>query len=159
MFDEKFWVAVSFVILVVLIARPLLRLITTGLDNRSQKIKDELDKAVALREEAQAILADYKRKKEDALLEVEQIIEQAEHSAQHILETSRAELEESLNRRVEMAMQKIAQYKAQALQEVQGSTMDLAICAVQSLLKEELANNSVDASIDASVAEIDKKFH
>lgn len=158
-FDEKFWVFISFVIFVLLIIKPLTRTIVSGLDNRSQRIKDELERAVALREEAQAILADYKRKQQEALREAQRIIEQAESASQHMLEQSRIELEEALNRRVEMAMQKIAHYESLVLQEVRGNTVDLAIRAVTSILQEDLKKDTVDNSIELSIAEIDKRFH
>ena len=157
--DEKFWVALSFFIFILLVIRPVAKVIVSGLDNRSRRVKDELDRAVALREEAQAILADYKRRQQEALTEAQHIIEQAESSASHMLEEARQELEEALNRRVQMAMQKISQYESVVLQEVRGNTVNLAINAVTAILKEDLKKDAIDGLIEPSITEISKKIH
>ena len=63
----EFWVAVAFAIFVgVLIYLGAHKLIIDALDERAAKIKAELDEARRLREEAQSLLAEYERKKDDA---------------------------------------------------------------------------------------------
>jgi len=151
--------ATSFLIFVLLVAKPITRAVIGAVDNRCKRIKDELDRAVELREEAQAILADYKRKQQEALKEAENIVVQAEVLAKRLLEEARTDLEEALNRRVEIGMQKISMFQSSVLKEVQGQTVDLAIRAVTSILKEDLAKGSVDSLIEPSIVEIDQKFH
>ena len=64
--DPTFWTAVGFVIFVAAIARTVWRMATKALDDRAAGIRASLDDAAALREEAQAMLADYKRKQQGA---------------------------------------------------------------------------------------------
>ncbi len=77
MFDEKFWVGVSFLLFIALMWKPVGAFLGKALDSRSQKIKEELDRAVQLREQAQAILASYQRKHAEAVEEAEKIVEHA----------------------------------------------------------------------------------
>ena len=65
--DAEFWVAVAFVIFIgVLIKAGAHRLIIDGLDGRAARIKTELDEAKRVRDEAQALLAEYQRKRGEA---------------------------------------------------------------------------------------------
>lgn len=58
------WVAIGFVLFILmLIYFKVPGQITKILDNRAEKIKNELDEAKKLREEAQAMLADFQKKK------------------------------------------------------------------------------------------------
>lgn len=159
MFDEKFWVGVSFAILVALLYRPLSRVLTNGLDSRSQKIEEELERAVQLREEAQAILASYQRRQQEAIDEAGKIVSQAKASAGYMMEKARQDLEESLNRRVEIAMQKISLHEASVLQELRESTVELALKAAHQVIVEDMGKESLDETIHQSMEEMRKKFH
>ncbi len=59
MFDAAFWVAIAFVAFCAILAKFAYRRIIDALDARAQAISDQLDEAVRLREEAQALLASY----------------------------------------------------------------------------------------------------
>ena len=76
--EPEFWVAVAFVIFVgVLIYVGAHRKIFEALDQRSARIKAELDEARRLRDEAQTLLAEYQRKQGEAEREAEAIIAEA----------------------------------------------------------------------------------
>ena len=55
--DPKFWVAISFVLFVLLAGRTAWNAITKMLDARTARIRSELDEAVRLRAEAEAMMA------------------------------------------------------------------------------------------------------
>ncbi|RMF39078.1 MAG: F0F1 ATP synthase subunit B, partial [Alphaproteobacteria bacterium] len=80
--SPEFWVAVAFVIFVAATFRPLYRQAAAALDARAARIKNEIDEAQALREEAQALLAEYKRRQRAALKEAEEILEHARGEAE-----------------------------------------------------------------------------
>ena len=68
MFTEpEFWVAVAFVILMVVFAwLGIHRTVLTALDHRAQRIKTELDDARRLKEDAAKLLADYQARRASA---------------------------------------------------------------------------------------------
>ena len=88
--------------------------IAKTLDDRAEGIRNELDDAKRLREEAAEMLASYQRKQREAEAEAEAIIAQAKSEAKILKEESRKELTERLERRTAMAEQRIAQAEAQA---------------------------------------------
>ena len=51
MFNETFWVGLAFAIFVAVVFKPVSKKLSAALDDRAQKISDELDEAVRLREE------------------------------------------------------------------------------------------------------------
>lgn len=158
-FDEQFWVAVGFFTFIALIYKPLKKIILTTLDERAKRIRDELEQAMRLREEAQTILVSYQRKQQEAQDEAERIVEQARHEALRLSEQARKDLDEALNRRVESAMQKIAQFEVSMIQDIQEKAIDLAVRSVKQVLSEELSQTGVDNLIDKSIKEIETHFH
>jgi len=105
----ELWVLVSFVLFVALLVYyKIPNKLAKALDDRAGKIHAELDEARRLREEAQAILADYQRKQRDAEKEAEDIIAMARREARFYAEESQKALGESLQRRVRSAEEKIA---------------------------------------------------
>ncbi len=69
--SAEFWVLIAFIVFIGAVGKKAYVGITGGLDSRADKIKTEIDEAVRLREEAQALLAGYQRQQRDALKETE----------------------------------------------------------------------------------------
>jgi F-type H+-transporting ATPase subunit b len=153
------WVAVAFVIFVVLAWRPVVRMIGGSLDARSARIRAELDEARKLREEAQSLLAEYQRKQRDALKEAEDILAHAKDEAERLRREAAANLEAALARRERMAMDKIAQAEAQAVADVRNRAVDVAIAATGRLLAETVDARQSDALIDRSIDDLRRKLH
>ena len=73
--DPETWVAIAFVILMGVFAYiGVHRTVLKALDNRSARIKAELDDARRLRDEAAKVLAEYKTRRASAEREAEEIV-------------------------------------------------------------------------------------
>ncbi len=159
MFDAEFWVAVAFVLFVAAVARKGYRFITKGLDARAARIEAELEEAVRLREEAQALLAGYQRKQRDAARDAEEIVEHAKAEAARAAEQMERDLEAALARRTRLAESKIAQAEAQALAEVRDLAVDAAIGAARRLIAENMDEGGDEKLVDEAIAELGDKLH
>lgn len=160
MFESpEFWVALAFVVFVVAVFRPLRRAAVGALDARAARIRAEIEEAQTLREEAQKLLSDYKRKQRDALKEAEEILAQARAEAGHLREQAQQELEAALRRREQMALDKIAQAEAEALQEVRGHAVEVALAATGKLLAANLDGERSQALIDSAIRDLPGKLH
>lgn len=157
--NPETWVAIAFVIFVILAARPISRAIASGLDNRAAKIKAQLDEARALRDEAERLLADHQRKQIAAVKEAETILARAREEGERIQRESAANLEAAFARREKMAIDKIAQAEAQAVIDVRNQAIAVAIAAAAKLLKENIDAGKGDALIEDSIKELDRKLH
>ena len=157
--SPEFWVAVAFVIVLVGIAKPLSRQIFAGLDARSARIRQQLEEAQSLREEAQKTLAEYQRMQRGAIKEAEEILEHAKKEAAQLAERSKHDLEEQLRRRQEQAMEKIAQAEASALQEVRNQAVDVAVAATARLLQDRIDDTKAGALVDDAIRELPSKLN
>ncbi len=153
------WVAVAFVIFVVLVWKPAQKALLSALDARAARIDKELSEAARLREEAQALLAQYQRKHRDAMKEADEIITHARAEADRLAQQAARDLEASLKRREELAIQRIAQAEQQATADVRAAAVDVAIAATEQLLKEKLDGAKGDALIDQAIKELPAKLH
>jgi F-type H+-transporting ATPase subunit b len=150
--DPAFWVAVAFGIFMFLVIKPAGKIVIKALDDRSEKIKKELDEAVRLKDEAQAILLSYQRKQKEALEEAENIVKNAKREAERMVKDAHDELEASLNKRVEMTMQKINTYENSIVNEIRMQAVDEAVTRAYTLLDGKLTAAANTNLIENSVA-------
>lgn len=155
----EFWVAIGFVLFVGLVARTAVRVVSVALDERAKRIKDQIDEAARLAEEAHQLLATYERKQREAAEEAEAIVESARREADRLAERAAHDLERSLARREELAMERIAQAEQAALAEVRGRTVEIAMAATRQLLAERLTSAQANALIDQAIDELPRKLH
>jgi F-type H+-transporting ATPase subunit b len=153
--DPETWVAVGFFILVgVALYLKVPAMVTRALDERAERIRAELDEARRLREEAQALLAEYQRKQNDAAKEAEKIIALARDDANAFARESRLRLAESLERRRRLAEDKIARAEADAIEDVRRHAADVAIAAASRLLGQELSPAKAKGLIDDGIKSV-----
>lgn len=117
-----------------------------SLDERAGKIRNELEEARRLREEAQQLLAEYQRKRKEAEKEAADIVTAAKNEAGMLVEDARKKTEEYVQRRTVLAEQKIGQAEREAVAEVRASAVDLAVEAARKLL-----GDKVDAKTGADL--------
>jgi F-type H+-transporting ATPase subunit b len=156
----ELWVLVSFVLFVALLVYyKIPNKVAKALDDRAGKIHAELEEARRLREEAQTILADYQRKQRDAEKEAEDIIAMARREARFYAEESRKALNESLQRRVKLAEEKIARAEEQAVQDIRSRSVDAAVAAAEVLIARELKGKSAEDLVDKSIRDVAAKLN
>ncbi len=156
----EFWVAVSFVGFVALLLKfGVPALIGKALDKRADEIRTELEEAQKLREEAQAVLAEYQRKRRDAESEASDIITLAKEEAEQLAVETRVKLEESLERRLKMAELKIGQAEIQAMQDVRVATAEAAVAAAESVIAAKMTSKAQADLVAASIKELKSNFN
>jgi F-type H+-transporting ATPase subunit b len=157
--SPEFWVAVAFLIFIGAAFKKVREALNSALDERSGRIKAQLDEAQSLREEAQALLAEYQRKQRDAGEEAKAFVEHAKEEAERTREQAQADLEKSVKRREQQALDKIEQAEAAALKEVRDRAVDLAVAATAKLLSESVAADKGERLVDEAIAELPEKLH
>lgn len=160
MFDAPFWALVSLVIFFgIIVYLKVPGMLAGALDRRAQSIREELEQARRLREEAQALLADYQRRAREAEAEAEEIIDQAKREAAALSVEARKRTEEYVAGRTRLAEQKIAQAEAQALQEVRALSADVAVAAAEKILAARTKGDAGAELIDKAIGEVRAKLH
>lgn len=154
--EIAFVALVLFIILLVYLKVPAA--IMGALDSKSQAIAKELHDARKLREEAEALLAEYEAKRVAAEAEAKAIIDSAKEQAALVAEETRASMSAAIKRREQQAEDRIAQAEARAQADVRAAAADAALVAAEKLIRERLSDKAQSALVAEGVAEIGRKF-
>lgn len=157
--EAETWVAITWLIVVVLVARPVFRAISAALDLRRDKIRARLEEAERLRTDAQEMLATYQKKQRDALKEAEAIIGQAKAEAERLAAQASANLDDLLRRREQQAVERINQAETDALREVRNKAVDIAINATRKLIADNLSSEQASSLIDQAIKDLPNRLH
>jgi len=160
MFEAEFWVAAAFVIFVAVLGYfGVHRMLVKGIDDRRDRIKSELDEARRLKEEAQALLAQYRSKQQEAEREAQAIVASAKAEAERLAAAAETKLEEFVGRRTKMAETKIAQAEAQALADVRSAAAEAAAAAAEVILTRTVKGKIADDLITRGIADLKGKLN
>lgn len=158
--EAETWVAVAFALFVaLLIYLKVPAKVAAMLDERSTRIAKELAEAKKLREEAQALLNEYKKKRTQAEKDAEDIVALARKEAEAYAHETRAKLTETLERRTKQAEQKIAQAEQQAVKDVRTAATDVAISAATELLATATEGAKGAKLVEESIAAVKSRLN
>ena len=159
-FEPEFWVAVSFFMFLGLVLYlGAHKKIASALDARAAAIAKELAEAKRLREEAEKVLADYKRKEGDAAKEAQAIVSLATKEAEILAEETRRSMNEHFERRMKLAEDKIARAEAEALREVRNAAADAAVIAAQSLIAKSFTPETADKLVKQGIEALKSRLN
>ena len=128
-------------------------------DKKINAIETSIEEATKLREEAQDLLASYKRKLATAEKEAEDIIGEAREEALTLKAQMTKDLKSSLSRREKLALDRISQAENDASSEVRTMITDVALLATRQLLIENIDNKKADELINKSIVDLSSKLN
>ena len=159
-YTAEFWVAVSFFLFVAgLIYLGLHKKVATALDARAERIATELAEARRLREEAEQVLAEYRRKEREATGEADAIIKQAGQEAESLAKETRRTIKEQFERRIRLAEDKIGRAETEAIREVRAAAVDAAVNAARTLITEKLTADQAEKLVKDGIDTVKSKLH
>jgi F-type H+-transporting ATPase subunit b len=145
-FDETAWVAVAFLIFIVLVWKKASKAITEILDSRALLIKNELKEAKSLKEEALEELRKSLQTQKNISDEADKIIKDAQNAAKKIQDDTNIKCSEIIQRREEQAKQKIMALETEAVNNIKKITGSIIIETSKIIIKTNLdkkENNSI----------------
>jgi F-type H+-transporting ATPase subunit b len=160
MFGAEFWVAVAFILFIGVLAYfQVHKLIVKGIDDRRDLIKAELNEARRLKEEAQALLAQYREKQRAVEQEAAAILAGAQAEAERLVLEAKAKMEDFVARRTKMAESKIAQAEAQALADVRSAAAEAAVAAAETILTRTVKGKVAEDLIAKGIDDVKRKLN
>jgi F-type H+-transporting ATPase subunit b len=158
--EPENWVAIAFVIFIgVLLYVGVHKKLIGALDHRSARIKNELDEARKLRDEAAALLADYQKKQRQAEQEAQAIVAEAKAEAERVAAEAHAKVEEFVARRTKLAETKISQAEAQAVADVRAAAAEAAVTAAEKILRETTKGQLADDLVARGIQDVKAKLN
>ena len=159
-FDPETWVAIAFVILMVVFGYLwVFKKAMIALDHRAERIKAELDDATRLKQEAAKVLADYKARTASAEREAADIIANAKSEAERIATEAKAKVEDFVARRTKTAEGKIALAEAQAVADVRAAAAEAAVQAASTILSQSVRGQVADDLLAKGITEVRQKLN
>ncbi|MCQ8783783.1 F0F1 ATP synthase subunit B [Mangrovibrevibacter kandeliae] len=153
--DETFWALVALIIFIgIVIYYKVPGIIASNLDQRAERIRNEIEEARELKEEAKQQLAEYQRRRREAESEAREIVAAAQREASLIVEDARQKSHDYVERRTAMAEAKIAQAESEAVAEVRSAAVNLAVDAATRIITERNARGENPGYVDRSIAEV-----
>ena len=148
------WVAIGFVLFILmLIYFKVPGQITKILDNRAEKIKNELDEAKKLREEAQAMLADFQKKNKEAEKSAKALIDEAKKIAKNYEKEAKSKFDENMERRKKLLDEKLKRAEVEALNQIKNDITDIVFDAID----KSLSNNNINKDASDRIIETGRK--
>ncbi|MEQ8360936.1 MAG: F0F1 ATP synthase subunit B [Cytophagales bacterium] len=135
-----FWQALTFLIVVFLLGRFAWKPILSALETREHSIEEALRSAEIAKEEMEKLQASNEKLLQEARIERDQIIKDAQAAAATIRDEAKVQAEVSANKIMIDAKAEIEQQKNSAISEVKNLVADLSIDIAEKVLRKELAD-------------------
>ena len=161
-FDATFWVAISFFIFIgLLIYFKIPNKIKIALEDQIDQIKNQVENAEKLKEEANAKLGEQEKRISNSKSEIEKMIREANEFAEKNVIKVNNEFHNLIDNRKKNAELKIKQMKDQAIKDIKNASVLIAVQSVEKLIKNSLDKSKLDRlfikSIDETKIALKKK--
>lgn len=146
--SQLLWLVLTFGVFYMLMQKVIVPRVGGILENRHDRIAQDLDEASRLKAEADAAIETYERELSAAKAKAGQIASAARDDAKAKADAERAAIEAELNQKVAAAEARIADIKAKAFAEVD----TIAVDTVGSIVEQLIGAKATAADIKAAVS-------
>tara|TARA_B100002052_G_scaffold261781_1_gene255848 strand:- start:1508 stop:2005 length:498 start_codon:yes stop_codon:yes gene_type:complete len=155
--DATFWVGVSFAIFVgVLFYFKVPQKVDGSLSESIKKIKEEIDNAEKLKDDAKNILSEHDNKLSNSKEEIKNLIESAKLESERNIIKINEEFHQVLENRKKTAEDKIKQMKVQAIKDIKNLSVDITIHSIKKIIKNSVDKKKLDKIYISSIEETKK---
>ena len=156
-YQPSSWVFIAFIIFIsISIYLKVPNMVTKLLDEQINKIKNDLDDARKLKEDANSLLAEYERKIESANKEAENIINQAKKNSKVYEENSNKNIEEFISRSEKQSIEKIQQAQKSAINKINEEIINKSVEAAEKIISRNMNDQNNNKLFESSVNQIKK---
>lgn len=145
--SQIFWLAVTFGLLYWIISTLVLPRLGAAIEERRDRIADDLDRAAESRRLAEEAEAAYGRSLQDARAKAQAIAAATREEVGAEIGAQQKDAEASLAAKTEAAEQRIAQMKSSAAAKVREAAADTTRAIVEALIQETPADAAVEAAL------------
>ena len=152
--DATFWVTISFFIFLgILIYFKIPQKIKETLEQNILNIKNEINEAEKLKEDAKNILAEHEKKISNSKNEVKKMIDKASDEAEKNVIRVNKEFHNLMENKKKNVEQRIGQLKNQAEKDIKNASVKIALDSVEKLIKNSLDKSKLDKIYSSSIEE------
>lgn len=151
--SQLFWLVVTFVPLYFIISKSALPRIRTALENRQNRIDQDLNRAAKLSEEAEQVRDAYEQELTGARADAQEQVRKVNEAAAAAATARHEGLSQQLARDLAAAEQRISQARQEAIGNIRDLAQDLAASAASRVAGLQLDAPSMQSAVDVELAE------
>ncbi len=149
-----FWVAVSFVLVILVLGRPVGKLVKKMLEKRIENIINRISEAANLKDDAQKLLVEYERKFVNAEIEAGKILQRSQKEIELLKKENLDKLKNDMAIKEKEAENRLTAARNEAMSEIAGLTSELTVKAVRKVISDKLSEKTQNELIEQSIAKI-----
>ena len=151
--SQAFWLILVFTILYISIAKFYLPKIKSNLDDRENKIKEDLEAANKFKDLSELKLSEYEKILEDSKKEVIKIHLESKNKLDKDIQKKKGALEKEIDAEIIEAQREISELKKNSISDIQNISKDIALNIIENISGDKLNESSVKSAVE----EISKK--
>ena len=151
--SQAFWLVLVFVILYISLSKFYLPKIKSNLDNRENKIKEDLENANKFKEQSEAKLKEYGLILDKAKKEVNKIHFDSKTALDKDIQSKKEILEKEIEKEILKAQKEISELKKNSISSIQNISENITANIIENISGDKLNESSVKSAVE----EISKK--
>ena len=151
--SQAFWLILVFTTLYILISKFYLPKIKDNLDNRENKIKEDLENANKFKEQSEVKLKEYDVILENAKKEITKIHFESKNTLDKDIQSKKEKIEREIEKEIAKAQKEISELKKTSISTIQNISRDITSNIIENISGDKLN----ESSIKAVVEEVSKK--
>lgn len=149
---------INFLILVIILRAVAYKPVARLLQQRTDKIRGELDKAAADRKAAEQTLADYKAQLSDAHKKAQEIVDKANQTARQEHDAAVAETRREIERMKQTAQAEIESERNRAFEDMKSQIVSLSLAAASKVVTKNIDTKENDKLVNDFIAGLNKNM-
>lgn len=154
--NPVFWVGLSFVLVVLFLAKPVGKIAKQMLQNRVDGIIKQINDAANLKDDAQKLLVEYERKFVNADAEANAILQKSAKEIELLKKESLEKLKAEMAIKEKETDERLKAAQSEVMSEIVNMTSDVTIKTLKTVLSEKLNDKMQDELIEKSIKSISK---
>ena len=146
--SQAFWLVLIFAILYISISKFYLPKIKDNLDNRENKIKEDLENASKFKEQSETKLKEYEIILENAKKEVIKIHFESKNILDKDINSKKIAIEKEIEKEISKATKEIIEFKKNSLSSIQKISENIASDIIENISGDKLNESSVKAVVE-----------
>ena len=152
--DATLWVAVSFIIFIILVFRPLKNMMLTSLDKKILELKSQLEESKKLKEDAEKLFAEQNKRYEETLLKIKKLNEDAIYESKILKKKIEEEIKNTLKRKDKGFKQLSAQMELKVREDLKNEIIKKTLHYTEFKIKKKLKKSHNSKLISESLSKL-----
>ena len=156
--DATLWVAISFIIFIFLVFKPLKNMMLTSLDNKILELKSQLEESKKLKEDAEKLFAEQNKKYEETLIKIKKLNEDAIYESKIIKKKIEQDIKNTLFRKDKGFNQLSAQMELKVREDLKNEIIKKTLHYTEFKIKKKLKKSHNSKLISESLSKLTNHF-